>query len=134
MYDLIGDVHGHAEVLKKLLKTLGYQEINGIWRHAERKAIFVGDYIDRGLQIRETLKLVKDMSDAGHAIALLGNHEYNALAFNHRDEHGNYLREHNEKNYRQHKDTILQFKTHEKEWERYLAWFKTLPIYFETEH
>jgi hypothetical protein len=134
MYDLIGDIHGHAGALKKLLKRLGYQETDDGWQHAERRAIFVGDYIDRGPQIRETLKIVKNMTDAGFAIALLGNHEYNALAYNHRDEHGDYLREHNAKNYSQHKDTILQFEPYEKEWEQYLTWFKTLLLYFESEH
>ena len=58
MYDLIGDIHGHCHTLKKLLSQLGYAEQEGVWQHPTRKVIFVGDYIDRGPQIRETLALV----------------------------------------------------------------------------
>jgi len=47
-YDIIGDIHGHAGALCVLLKDMGYQEHGGVWRHAERKAVFVGDFIDRG--------------------------------------------------------------------------------------
>ena len=78
MYDIIGDIHGHAEPLKRLLRKMGYQEADGVWQHSSRKVIFVGDYIDRGPAIRETLQIVKSMTDSGHAIALMGNHEYNA--------------------------------------------------------
>jgi hypothetical protein len=60
MYDLIGDIHGHAREFKKLLHKLEYKEVNGIWQHQHRKVIFVGDYIDRGPEIREVLQIVKD--------------------------------------------------------------------------
>ncbi len=46
MYDIIGDIHGHAEALKELLGNLGYKSIRGVWQHSNRKVIFVGDYID----------------------------------------------------------------------------------------
>jgi hypothetical protein len=49
MYDLIVDIHGHADQLKKLLFNMGYRNEHGFWNHATRKAIFVGDFIDRGL-------------------------------------------------------------------------------------
>jgi predicted MPP superfamily phosphohydrolase len=81
MYDIIGDIHGYAGPLKKLLEKLGYTENDGAWHHPHSKVIFVGDYIDRGPAIRETLQIVKSMADNGNAIALMGNHEYNAMAF-----------------------------------------------------
>ncbi len=74
MYDIIGDIHGHAEALKELLIKLAYQSIRGVWQHPERKVIFVGDYIDRGPAIRETLQIVRTMADNEKAIALMGNH------------------------------------------------------------
>ncbi len=46
-YDIIGDVHGHADVLVALLRKLGYRERAGAWRHPERTAVFLGDFIDR---------------------------------------------------------------------------------------
>ncbi|MEQ8240402.1 MAG: metallophosphoesterase, partial [Cyclobacteriaceae bacterium] len=58
MHDIIGDIHGHCEELEVLLDALGYQEIEDSWVHPEgRKVIFVGDYIDRGPQILETVRL-----------------------------------------------------------------------------
>ena len=48
MYDLIGDTHGHADALQKLLEQLGYAKQKGVYRHPERQAIFLGDFIDRG--------------------------------------------------------------------------------------
>ena len=81
-YDIIGDIHGHADALEKLLQKLGYTLSNGIYRHPEkRNVIFLGDYIDRGPKIRETLHIVKNMCDAGNAVAIMGNHEFNAVCF-----------------------------------------------------
>jgi hypothetical protein len=54
MYDLIGDIHGYAERLELLLQKMGYSKRNGVYHHPERKVLFIGDYIDRGPQIRET--------------------------------------------------------------------------------
>ncbi len=79
--DLIGDIHGQAEMLDRLLDRLGYERVDGVPRHPDRTAVFLGDYIDRGPGILETLRLVRDMVDAGSAIALMGNHEYNAIAW-----------------------------------------------------
>ena len=47
----------------------------------ERTVVFLGDYVDRGPQIRETLNLVRAMRDSGSAITLMGNHEFNMLSF-----------------------------------------------------
>ena len=53
MYDIIGDIHGHAQELKSLLVKMDYSVTEGVWQHPARKAIFVGDLIDRGPSIRE---------------------------------------------------------------------------------
>jgi hypothetical protein len=46
MFDLIGDIHGHAKALQRLLTELGYSnKKDGIYRHPERTAIFLGDFI-----------------------------------------------------------------------------------------
>ena len=76
MYDFLGDIHGHCTELEQLLSKLGYKQKAGTWQHPSRKVIFVGDYIDRGPQIRETLAIVRSMTESGNAIALMGNHEY----------------------------------------------------------
>ncbi len=133
MYDIIGDIHGYCSKLKELLLKLGYAEINGIWRHSERKAIFVGDYIDRGPEIRETLQLVRSMVEADSAIAIMGNHEYNAVAYTKQGEDGNYLRSHNTVHNKQHQATLEQFASYPGEWQSYLEWFYTLPLFLDLE-
>ncbi|HEU4609424.1 MAG TPA: metallophosphoesterase [Chitinophagaceae bacterium] len=130
-YDIIGDIHGHANELKALLKQLGYAERDLVWRHPERKVIFVGDYIDRGPAIRETLSIVKNMADAGTAHAIMGNHEYNALAFSYHSPRGGYIRPHTSKNIIQHYETIKQFQHYSNEWDDYLSWFSNLPLFLE---
>ena len=80
-YDIVGDIHGHADKLQRLLQRLGYEERDGIYRHASRQLIFVGDFIDRGPEIRRTLQIARAMVDAGTARAVMGNHEFNALLY-----------------------------------------------------
>ena len=81
MFDLIGDVHGHATPLKNLLHKLGYQEIDGVWRHPDRQVVFLGDLIDRGPEQVETVKVVRRMVEAGTALVVMGNHEFNAVSW-----------------------------------------------------
>lgn len=133
MTDLIGDIHGHADKLEALLLKLGYTLENGSYAHPERKVVFVGDYIDRGTQIRETLQIVRRMVENEQAIALMGNHEYNALCFHFQESEGGHLRKHNIKNIIQHFKTLEQFQNRQKEYEEYLEWFKTLPLFYETD-
>ena len=125
MHDLIGDIHGHADALQRLLAKLGYSKQNGVYRHPKRTAIFLGDFIDRGEQIKETLEIVRPMIDSGAALAVMGNHELNALAYHTPDpnEPGEYLRRHTEKNTRQHAETLKQVSAGELA--SYLAWFRT---------
>ena len=131
MHDLIGDIHGHADALQRLLKTLGYTRQKGVYRHPERQAIFLGDFIDRGPKIRETLEIVRPMIDSGAALAVMGNHELNALAFHTLDPKmpGEHLRPHNEKNSRQHAETMRQVPAGELN--SYLNWFRTLPLWLD---
>ena len=133
MIDLIGDIHGHADKLEELLLKLGYKLSNGAYSHPNRKVLFVGDYIDRGPKIMETLDIVKSMVESENAIALMGNHEYNALCFHFQETEGGHLRKHLIKNIIQHYETLKQFQNRQTEYEEYLDWFKTLPLYIETD-
>ena len=132
MTDIIGDIHGHADKLELLLQKLGYELKDGSYAHSTRKVLFVGDYIDRGPKIRETLKIVKAMVDSKNAIALMGNHEYNALCFHFQETEGGHLRKHLITNIIQHYETLKQFHNRQKEYEAYVDWFKTLPLFYET--
>jgi len=132
MYDLIGDIHGHAGPLKRLLTRMGYSHQHGCWQHPDsRKVIFVGDFIDRGPAIRETLGIVKAMVDHEQALAIMGNHEYNAIAYDTQREDGSFLRSHNDTHRHQHKETLAEFSGRDEEWKKWLAWFRTLPLFLD---
>src|ERR1700731_4714723 len=115
MFDLIGDIHGHAAELVQLLNALGYRKAQGFYQHPERKVIFLGDFIDRGPKIRQVLEIVRPMIEEGKALAVMGNHELNALAYHAEDPEapGEFLRQHSEKNVEQHCKTIEQLKPDE---------------------
>ncbi len=132
MYDFIGDIHGHADKLREILEKMGYSEGESGYSHPSRKAFFLGDFIDRGPKIRETLEIVRRMIDGGNAKAVMGNHEYNAIMFHYPEKAGGHLRKHLIKNIVQHYETLNQFKNRQEEYEDYLDWFLTLPLYFET--
>ena len=76
-FDIIGDVHGCCDELHELLERLGYVSNDvGAWRHPDgRKAVFVGDLVDRGPRIVDTLSTVMAMSQAGVALCVPGNHD-----------------------------------------------------------
>ena len=131
-YDIIGDIHGYADTLEELLGRLGYEKSEGTFQHPERRVIFVGDFVDRGPKIRETLHLVRAMVDGGSALAVMGNHELNAIFYHHRGPDGRPLRLHTESNQRQHRATLDQLAVpHPREWAEWLEWFKTLPFYLD---
>jgi len=79
-FDIIGDVHGCFDELLALLTKLGYAEtsLNGssTWQHPEgRRAVFLGDLVDRGPGIVQVLRLVMSMVESGAALCVPGNHE-----------------------------------------------------------
>lgn len=85
-FDIIGDVHGCADELEQLLATLGYQWHDApdledglysrVYAHpAGRKAIFLGDLVDRGPRILDTVQLVRNMVNHHAAFCVMGNHD-----------------------------------------------------------
>lgn len=129
-YDVIGDVHGHLEKLINLLIKMGYKEINGVWQHKERIAVFVGDLIDRGPHQRELIQLVRVMCSHGSALCIMGNHEYNAVCYatEHPLNKGEYLRAHTERNLKTHQAFIDAYIDDREGYERDIAWMKELPL------
>jgi len=131
-YDIIGDVHGHADALEALLGSLGYVKTGSTWGHSERQAVFVGDLIDRGAHQIRTVQLVRSMVDGGTAQMVLGNHEYNAVAYAIEEPvgSGNFLRKHSENNVRQHEVFLAEVKG-SAFYDEFLDWFCTLPLWLE---
>ncbi|MCH8553116.1 MAG: metallophosphoesterase [Natronospirillum sp.] len=132
MYDLIGDIHGHATELKALLHKLGYRKQNGVWQHPEqRQVIFLGDFVDRGPEQVEVVDIARNMVEQGKALAVMGNHEYNAVAWATEDPEnpGQFLRKHNDKNRDQHQAFLEQVGEGSPLHMGIIDWFKTLPLY-----
>ncbi|MFN0060437.1 MAG: polynucleotide kinase-phosphatase [Planctomycetota bacterium] len=75
-FDCIGDVHGCYDELVELLQLLEYRDSDGVWSHKEgRRAIFVGDLVDRGPRSLDCLRLVARMVEKGNAFCVPGNHD-----------------------------------------------------------
>ena len=79
-FDIIGDVHGCAEELQELLRTLGYDvawtaKQVAITPPAGRKLVFAGDLCDRGPASPDVLRIVMAAVEAGHGYVVQGNHD-----------------------------------------------------------
>jgi protein phosphatase len=80
-FDIIGDVHGCMDELLAILRQLGYEvsEAEGPCPVARppagRRALFVGDLVDRGPKVAAVLRLVMGMVAAGTALCVVGNHD-----------------------------------------------------------
>jgi len=123
-----------------LLNKLGYRAsaTSAAYEHPCRQAIFVGDLIDRGDEQLRVLEVVKAMVDAGSARIVMGNHEFNALAYDTEwpAGSGKYLRPHDDpddrraaKNTKQHAAFLEQVRGDDRR--RYLEWFATIPLWLD---
>ena len=76
-FDIVGDVHGCSDELDELLQRLGYvRDGTGLWGHpGARTVVFLGDLVDRGPRIADTLRTAMRMVEAGRALCVTGNHE-----------------------------------------------------------
>ena len=80
-FDIIGDIHGCFDELVELLEELGYKvsiQPDGdtvVEPPQGRKAVFVGDFVDRGPKVPEVLRLVMGMQKTNTAYCVPGNHD-----------------------------------------------------------
>lgn len=79
-FDIIGDVHGCFDELRRLLDQLGYQfdTSEETWRVAHpqgRKLVFVGDLVDRGPRTPDVLRLAMAAVNGGNGYCVVGNHD-----------------------------------------------------------
>lgn len=132
-FDIIGDVHGCLAPLETLLSALGYQELDGVHRHPIRQAVFVGDLIDRGPDQVGVIRLVRAMVEAGSAQIVMGNHEFNAIAYATPDplRPGQYLRPHDAKNTKQHAEFLAQIGEGSDDHHDAIDWFRTMPLWLD---
>ncbi len=89
-FDIIGDPHGCADELEELLQCLGYCIVSDttgqdswggpLYRHPDgRTAVFLGDLVDRGPRILDTVRIVRTMVSSGDAYCVPGNHDMKLL-------------------------------------------------------
>src|SRR5262245_45663511 len=74
-YLAIGDIHGHAEVLRRLLEA--------VEPRPDDQLITLGDYVDRGPDSPGVLEMHIPLHKAGRLIALRGNHDVMMLDARH---------------------------------------------------
>lgn len=76
----VGDIHGRARLLRKMLQAIAEDAV----QHRDKKVVevFLGDYVDRGMESREVVDLLLAPSILGHTrVCLKGNHEETLLKF-----------------------------------------------------
>lgn len=135
-YDVIGDIHGQAGKLEALLRRMGYAELAQGWVPPEgRQAIFLGDLIDRGPEQIKVVSIVRSMVEAGHARAIMGNHEFNAIGYMEprRDDRGEpipdvYLRNRSPNKVAQHEEFLRQVGHGSDLHLEMIEWFRSLPV------
>ncbi len=136
-YDIIPDIHADIDRLTQTLSTLGYVAVGEVWGHPERRiAAFLGDFIDTGHDNRAVLTLVRAMLDQGQAVAIMGNHELNALLYHRkgRNSYGTsdgYMRAHIKENTAQHQTFLDEFPVGDADTAEMLEWFLTLPLFLD---
>lgn len=136
-YDVIGDVHGYADKLLGLLQVLGYRLVGDTWRHSDRQVVFIGDLIDRGPAQRQTVDIARRMVDAGSAQIVMGNHEFNAVAWATPDPavEGEYLRRRRgaagDRHRRQHDSFLQEVGEDTHLHSDHIAWFRSLPMWLD---
>ena len=85
-FDIIGDIHGCADELEALLEKLGYECVPGgpaspywgstTYRHPQgRKVVFVGDLVDRGPRVLDSVRIARNMVANGSGLCVPGNHD-----------------------------------------------------------
>ncbi|MFV0484066.1 MAG: metallophosphoesterase [Bacteroidales bacterium] len=133
MYDFIGDAHGEAKLLKKLLLKLNYVEKDGVYEHTKQKAVFLGDFINRGHKVKKTVGIIRSMVERGSGIAILGNHEINLILYYLADVNeidtpivGNRL--YSEYNVER---TLKEYRDDEQGLAELVEWLMTLPLVIE---
>lgn len=93
--DIVGDVHGEIDTLGALMNHLGYSPTG---EHlgppgpggagGGRRLVFVGDLVDRGPDSLEVVRLVGGLIASGRALAVMGNHDLNAVLGKQKAENG----------------------------------------------
>ncbi len=125
-YDVIPDIHADIDRLERTLDALG----------GGATLAFLGDFIDAGTATREAddaavLTRVRQLVVERGAVAVMGNHELNAILFHTLGKDGIPLRTHSDKNKAQHRSFERQFGISTPQAKVWVDWFTTLPLWLD---
>ena len=125
-WDIIPDVHADITRLETTLNGLDN----------EATLAFLGDFIDAGknqaaADDEAVLKRVRKLIEEERAIAVMGNHELNAILYHTLGTDGLALRERSEKNTAQHRSFVEHFGVSTPQANFWVDWFQTLPLWIE---
>lgn len=125
--DIVGDIHGEIDALNNLLTHLGYDE-NG--NHPEnRYLVFVGDFIDRGINSPAVISRIKTLVETKHAFAILGNHELNLLNSEEKDGSGWFFPHQRQKELHRYISTTIVKNQNERD--EIINFLNSLPVALE---
>lgn len=141
-FDLIADVHGRYDKLESLLGRMGYVHDGvSLVPPGGHRAVFLGDLIDPKPGhpvpggVRRVLHEVRAMEKRGHALVVMGNHEFNAICYHTRGPDGEWLRIRGSGNRKNHGGTLEDFpdwESPEGEWQsEWIPWMKSLPFWLD---
>lgn len=123
--DIIGDVHGELDALKRVLHRLGCDPGAG---RVERPIIFLGDLIDRGPDSVGVCRLVRSLCEQGLAQCIIGNHELNVLREDPKEGNGWILGHDDGFHLNGRLHPFASTKCEPAEAAEFTAWMRTLPL------
>lgn len=115
---IVGDVHGCYKTFTTLLRK---------WNPEKEQLIQLGDFIDRGNDNPQTVKLCRELQQQHGAIFLKGNHEQMALEYFAGNADERWSKKYGIK-------VLWQYTLEEIEPEEDFLWMTSLPAYWENEH
>ena len=135
IYDIVGDVHGGFDPLRQLFRKLGYRLRNDYWHPPNgRQAIFVGDIVDRGREVRRCVRAVRRMVEEGHAQMVVGNHEWLLIRYTSKQHDGHWRVPHNRMVHSVLENTFRSYAgMTDQLWED-IRWLRQQPLWLEWPH
>jgi hypothetical protein len=122
---------------RRPLRALGWRQTAKGWQPPDgRRATFLGDFIDGGAANAAVIATVRDLIERDLAVAVMGNHELNAVLFHtagqsKSKQQDRWMRVRSAKNLRQHGSFLAEFPAGSSAAHEVLAWFLTLPLFLE---
>ncbi|EYD74037.1 putative diadenosine tetraphosphatase [Rubellimicrobium mesophilum DSM 19309] len=132
IWDVIPDIHADIHRLDATLALLKERAERD--EEAPAPIAFLGDFIDAGHATKVSddaavLTHVRQLVQDGQAIAVMGNHELNAILYHTPGPDGAPLRVHGAKNTGQHRSFLRQFGVSTPQAMVWVDWFLTLPLW-----